>query len=188
MYLLRISQIFSKDYPNNKKSVFKYESDYYYNIELQSINNNGWIINIQKKQFQSTFKKNVNEVVFKEFLSDAEYYIALNEDRTEVGRICISYQRWNNTARVWDIDVIEEYRRQGIGRKLLEFGLSKAKKWKCRAIVLECQSSNYPAISFYLKNEFELTGFDLIAYSNQDIENHEVRLEMSRKLIFNDKC
>ncbi len=82
VYLLRISQIFSKDYPNNKKSVFKYESDYYYDVKLQSMNNNnGWIINIQKKLFQSTFKKNVNEVVFKEFLSDAEYYIALNEDR-----------------------------------------------------------------------------------------------------------
>ncbi len=184
---MQISQIFGRDYPNNKKSVFKYESDYYYDIELQSMNNNnGWIINIQKKQFQSTFKKNVNEVVFKEFLSDAEYFIALNEDRVEVGWMSISYMKWNKTARLWDIDVTEGYRRQGIGKKLIEFGLSKAKEWKCRALVLECQSSNYPAISFYLKNQFNLTGFDLIAYSNQDIEKHEVRLEMSRKLISNN--
>lgn len=91
-------------------------------------------------------------------------------------------QRWNNIARLWDINVNEENRRKSIGKKFLEFGLAKAKEWKCRAIVLECQSSNYPAISFYLKNDFKLTGLDLIAYSNQDIEKHEVRLEMSRKL------
>ena len=183
VYLLQIKQIFSKDYPNNKKSVFKYESDYYYDIELQSMeNNNGWIINIQKKQFHLTFKKNISEFVFKEFLSDAEYYFALDEDGTELGWICISYQRWNNIARLWDINVNEENRRKSIGKKFLEFGLAKAKEWKCRAIVLECQSSNYPAISFYLKNDFKLTGLDLIAYSNQDIEKHEVRLEMSRKL------
>lgn len=93
VYLLQIKQIFSKDYPNNKKSVFKYESDYYYDIELQSMeNNNGWIINIQKKQFHLTFKKNISEFVFKEFLSDAEYYFALDEDGTELGWICISYR------------------------------------------------------------------------------------------------
>ena len=54
-----------------------------------------------------------------------------------------------------------------------------------RAVVLECQTSNYPAIQFYLKMGFKLGGFDCIAYTNEDIEKHEVRLEMVHKFLKN---
>ncbi|WP_367362134.1 hypothetical protein [Mesotoga sp.] len=40
-----------------------------------------------------------------------------------------------------------------------------------RRLVLETQSSNFPAISFYLKYGFELTGFDTACYTNRDIDN-----------------
>ncbi|MFW9969796.1 MAG: GNAT family N-acetyltransferase [Candidatus Odinarchaeota archaeon] len=183
---MKIIQISNKDYPNNKKSVFSYESDYYYDIKLRSFSrNNGWKIVIQKKQFKTTFKKRNDDFVFKDYLINATYYIALDDFGKEMGWISISPQKWNNTARLWDIEVDEEYRRNGVGKQLLKFAVSKAKEWNCRAIVLECQSSNFPAISFYLKNGFSLSGCDFIAYSNQDIEKHEVRLEMSRKLIYN---
>ncbi|MFX1378221.1 MAG: GNAT family N-acetyltransferase [Promethearchaeota archaeon] len=183
---MKIIQIFSKDYPNNKKSVFTYESDYYYDIKLQTTSKNrGWRISIQKKKFYSIFKKQKEELVFNDFIKDADYYTMVNEEGEEYGWICISHQKWNNTARLWNIDVKQDYRKQGIGKKLLEYGISKAKEWNCRALTLECQSSNFPAISFYLQNDFNLTGFDLIAYSNQDIEKHEVRLEMSRIINFN---
>ncbi|WP_112109506.1 hypothetical protein [Mesotoga sp. Brook.08.YT.4.2.5.1] len=46
-----------------------------------------------------------------------------------------------------------------------------------RRLVLETQSSNFPAISFYLKYGFELTGFDTACYTNRDIDNHEFRME-----------
>ena len=49
-------------------------------------------------------------------------------------------------------------------------------------IVLETQSCNKNAIAFYRKNGFEIIGFDLYAYSNDDQERHEVRLEMRKKL------
>ncbi|MFX0021795.1 MAG: GNAT family N-acetyltransferase [Candidatus Hermodarchaeota archaeon] len=185
---MKIIQIFSKDYPNNKPSLFTYESEFYYDIKIQTISKRkGWKINIQKKRFQTPFKKHVEELVFTNFLREAEYYVALNEDGLEAGWISISKQKWNNTARLWGIDVKKEYRRRGIGKMLLEYGISKAKEWNCRALILECQSSNYPAISFYFKNDFDLTGFDLIAYSNQDLEKHEVRFEMSRILNFNSE-
>ncbi|MFW9818244.1 MAG: GNAT family N-acetyltransferase [Candidatus Thorarchaeota archaeon] len=185
---MKIIQIFSKDYPNNKTSLFTYVSDFYYDIKIQTISKRkGWKINIQKKRSQTPFKKHIEELIFNEYVREAEYYVALNEDSVETGRICISKQKWNNTARLWDIDVKKEYRRQGIGKGLLEYAISKAKEWNCRALILECQSSNYPAISFYFQNGFNLTGFDLIAYSNQDVERHEVRLEMSRIINSNSK-
>ena len=44
-------------------------------------------------------------------------------------------------------------------------------------LVLETQSCNVPAINFYLKQSFTLIGFDIAAYSNDDVEKKEVRLE-----------
>ena len=48
--------------------------------------------------------------------------------------------------------------------------------------VLETQTCNERAIAFYRKMGFEIIGFDLYAYTNQDPERHEVRLEMGLKL------
>ena len=49
-------------------------------------------------------------------------------------------------------------------------------------IVLETQSCNENAIALYRKIGFEMIGFDLYAYSNDDPERHEVRFEMGKKL------
>ena len=49
-------------------------------------------------------------------------------------------------------------------------------------IVLETQSCNENAITLYRKNGFEMIGFDLYAYSNDDPERHEVCFEMGKKL------
>ncbi len=47
-----------------------------------------------------------------------------------------------------------------------------------RAIILETQSCNTAAIAFYLAQGFTFMGFNACEYSNQDIEKHEVRIEM----------
>jgi len=60
----------------------------------------------------------------------------------------------------------------------MEESIKHAKNLSCRAVMLEVQSCNYPAIQFYLKQGFKFTGLDTLAYSNEDIEKKEVRLEM----------
>jgi hypothetical protein len=49
-------------------------------------------------------------------------------------------------------------------------------------LVLETQTCDVPAINFYLKFGYELIGFDTAAYSNEDIEKREVRLELGLKV------
>ncbi len=49
-------------------------------------------------------------------------------------------------------------------------------------IVLETQSCNLNAISFYEKSGFTIIGFDLYAYSNDDLANNEVRIEMGKMI------
>ena len=51
-----------------------------------------------------------------------------------------------------------------------------------RMVVLETQSYNSKAIVFYKKNGFEIIGFDLFAYSNEDPEEHNMRVEMGKRL------
>ena len=60
--------------------------------------------------------------------------------------------------------------------------LKEAKAAGARMIVLETQTCNENAIAFYRKNGFDIIGFDLYAYSNTDVERHEIRIEMGKKL------
>ena len=60
--------------------------------------------------------------------------------------------------------------------------LCEAKESGARMIVLETQTCNENAITFYRKNGFELIGFDLYSYTNSDPERHEIRIEMGKKL------
>jgi ribosomal protein S18 acetylase RimI-like enzyme len=51
-----------------------------------------------------------------------------------------------------------------------------------RMAVLETQSFNFKAVSFYQKNGFVIIGFDRYAYSNNGPEEHNMRIEMGRKI------
>lgn len=93
------------------------------------------------------------------------------------------YEEWNNRFRISNIIVFDEgLRGKGIGKMLLEKILEDAKASKARMVVLETQSYNHNAISFYKRNGFDIIGFDLYAYSNEDLKNHNVRIEMGKKL------
>jgi len=100
----------------------------------------------------------------------------------QVGWIELGYHKWNNTMRVWEFLVEEEFRERGIGTLLMKYAVKIAKERGARMLVLETQTNNVPAINFYLKFGFELIGFDTAAYSNEDIEKKEVRLEFGLRL------
>ena len=70
----------------------------------------------------------------------------------------------------------------GVGTALMKRIERAAEDAGARMLILETQSCNENAIAFYKKNGFEIVGFDLYAYSNDDPERHEVRIEMGKKL------
>ena len=76
----------------------------------------------------------------------------------------------------------EPYRHQGVGKALIEKSMDYARSKNLRALVLETQSCNEPAIRFYLSSGFRFIGLDSTHYSNTDILNREVRLEMGLNL------
>lgn len=72
------------------------------------------------------------------------------EDKKNIGFII--YSSIYENAEVIDLFVIDEYRKKGIGTKLLEKMLSKNKD---KNITLEVNKNNKPAIKLYENNGFE---------------------------------
>jgi ribosomal protein S18 acetylase RimI-like enzyme len=91
-------------------------------------------------------------------------------------------ESWRRVLRVWNLLVDQEYRRQGIGTELMhrveEFGVER----HCRAISVEAQATNWPALAFYSKIGFEICGVDDHQYTNRDLERKEVALFLYREL------
>jgi ribosomal protein S18 acetylase RimI-like enzyme len=94
----------------------------------------------------------------------------------------VEAETWRNTALVWALFVDQAWRGQGLGAKLLREAEKWAKRRKFRAMVLETQTNNVPAIRFYQKHGYSIAGFDPYFYSNQDIAKKEVALFMYKPL------
>lgn len=177
-----IKEIFEKDFPDNKPIMFVYKSKKYFDIIKKLSMDEGWVFELKIKEFDQPFEKKLADSLFKPYKEDTRYFAYLNQNGHEIAVMSVGYQAWNNVTRIWDIYVQTSFQNLGVGTELLKHAEVIAKEGKSRAMVLECQSSNYPAIKFYMKNGFSLTGFDLISYSNEDLQRHEVRLEMSKLL------
>lgn len=105
------------------------------------------------------------------------------EDEKLVGFVEGFLEEWNNRFRITNICVFEEKaRKSGIGTRLLQAIMNDAVTSGARMVVLETQSFNYKAISFYKKNGFEIIGFDRFAYSNKGPEERNMLIYMGKRL------
>jgi ribosomal protein S18 acetylase RimI-like enzyme len=91
-------------------------------------------------------------------------------------------ESWRRVLKVWNLLVDEEYRRRGIGTKLMRSAEAFALEKQCRAISVETQATNWPALSFYLELGFEVCGVDDHFYTNRDLARKEVALFLYREL------
>ena len=80
-------------------------------------------------------------------------------DQEPAGQIRLR-KYWNGYAYIDDIAVEEEYRRQGVGCRLIEAAIEWAKAKGVPGIMLETQDNNVPACMLYEKCGFVLGGFD----------------------------
>ena len=128
-------------------------------------------------------RMSVSDVMLADWLETPAAYGAFEGERL-AGFVEGFPEKWNNRYRITNICVFDSAdRRSGVGTKLMEMILEKAAESGARMAVLETQSFNYRAISFYRKNGFEIIGFDRYAYSNRGPEEHNMRIEMGRKLM-----
>lgn len=138
--------------------------------------------NIRYKPFGEPKTMSFSDVFFNEWLDDPNAF-GVFEDGQMLGYVEGTLEEWNNRYRISNICVFDaSNRHNGIGSLLMEFILSEAVKSGARMVVLETQTCNENAISFYEKHGFKIIGFDLFAYSNTDPERHEVRIEMGKMI------
>ncbi len=159
---------------------FRYSTREYYAVTFLR-KKDGWEIKLVLEALPKPTEKQFEGGLFQDFVDEPRVFAAELEDK-EAGWIELGFQKWNNRMRIWELLVEEGFRRKGIGTLLVDHAVKLSKKRKARMLVVETQSCNVPAINFYLKHGFELIGFDVAAYSNEDIEIKEVRLEFGLKI------
>ena len=122
------------------------------------------------------------EAAFYERLAGGGFSLGAYTSGELVGLTLAERREWNNTLWVWEFCIDERLRGQGIGRRLMEALAEKARAADIRAIELESQNTNVPAIRFYRAVGFEIDGLDLSHYTNDDASNGEVAIFMKWKL------
>ena len=171
-----ISKLKKEDY-QGKKFIARYMTKGYYDIQSVST---GFVFTYTN--FDEEKEISFEDSFFNEWLESPVAYGSF-EDGELIGFVEGSIEEWNNRYRISNICIFDSKKRHsGIGAKLMDVILTEAKESGARMVVLETQTCNENAIAFYKKNGFEIIGFDLYSYSNDDPEKHEIRIEMGRKL------
>ena len=88
-------------------------------------------------------------------------------DNTYAGNI-ILWKNWNKDCYIENIDVRRDFRRQGIGKKLIEQAVIWSKERYLKGLRLETQDINLIACRFYQRCGFTLGSVDTLLYRNFD--------------------
>lgn len=154
---------------------FAYDTQAYYDVSIAQTEN-GFQVELARKPLAHAQHKRFVDTLFEAWLESPEGYGIIAQGKL-IAAIILSHETWNNRLRVADIWVDSAYRRQGLGKKLMDKAKAVAMDKRCRGLILETQSCNVPAIDFYRSQGFVLAGLDAYAYHDDDMQRGEVRLE-----------
>jgi len=93
-----------------------------------------------------------------------------------VGLLTWRFDSWNETAWLCDLRVRAEHRERGIGSRLIEDLMWATARLEARGIMLETQTSNVPAVDFYLGRGFQLVGINTAMYTDPKSRNADAAL------------
>jgi ribosomal protein S18 acetylase RimI-like enzyme len=96
-------------------------------------------------------------------------------DSSIAGQILVQ-EHLNRFAYVWDFAVDPPFRRQGIGRRLMQEAIVWARERRLAGVMVETQNINVPACRFYESCGFVLRGFDAYLYRGFDRDTQEIAL------------
>ena len=163
-----------------KSFLFRYTTTHHYRVKITH-QADEIRIDLKRETLAEPTVKSFESCLFSNWLINPQVF-GMFEGETLLGVIELSQEDWNNRLRVVNLWVDEDYRCQGIGKQLVAKAIEIARSAGQRALVLETQSCNDPAIRFYLSCGFRLIGLDTTHYNNDDIQRGEVRLEFGLSL------
>jgi ribosomal protein S18 acetylase RimI-like enzyme len=108
---------------------------------------------------------------------NSEMFVLISEGSI-VGFTGLIRYDWNNTLQILDIFVEPQYRRRGLGYKLVKFLVDRSRRTAYRCLIAEAPSLN-PVVDLYKKAGFRQCGYNDRYYSNS---GKEIALWMSLDL------
>lgn len=101
---------------------------------------------------------------------DQCFLVAAERDGAQVlAYLTMRYQPIYHVAWVQDIVVDTDYRREGIGSRLLHIARRWAKEHEVVRLMVETRTTNYPMINFCTTNGLRFCGYNDRYLPNQDI-------------------
>jgi ribosomal protein S18 acetylase RimI-like enzyme len=125
-------------------------------------------------------EKDVDEI--RSRMGQQALQLMAEEDGRLIALLDAEVESWRRVLKVWNLLVDEQHRRRGIGTTLLQRATEFATANNCRAISVEAQATNWPALCFYSGLGFQICGVDDHFYTNRDLERKEVALFLYREL------
>ncbi len=158
---------------------YTYTSDSHYRAQLLE-NENGFSFTFTKEKLPEVLNRDCFDTLFQPYWSGVSAYgvFETEADTEPVAVLELAREEWNNRLVITQLLVNEQQRGSGIGRMLIDKTVEIAKEEDFRLITLETQTCNIPAIEFYKKCGFKFAGTNLHFYSNDDISENEVMIEM----------
>lgn len=130
-----------------------------YSIKPMTENDIDGITEIEKECFASPWSR---EGIAEELENPCSFFLCAKTEKV-IGYIGV--QEICSEAYITNIAVLNDYRRQGIARVLLQKACAGAEERKCEFITLEVRESNAPAIALYESEGFEKVGMRKNFYS-----------------------
>lgn len=128
-------------------------------IDFATKNDIAQIANIEKLCFSTPWSENA----ISESMSAGTHFYVIRKNDIVAGYMGLS--KISGEGYVTNIAILPEYRRQGLGRLLLQHVIEDSKS-DLEFISLEVRESNLPAISLYTSFGFEKAGLRKRFYTN----------------------
>ncbi len=157
---------------------YKYTTSSHY-VVTYNTDKNAFGVSFERQNYAQPVTVENEDTLFQDYWKYPEAYGLENDDGKLVGFLELDFEDWNSRVRITQLLVDESLRRKGYGKMLMDFAKDIAKERDYRMIILETQSRNTPAIDFYFSQGFVFAGTNLYFYSDDDIAEDEVMIELA---------
>lgn len=157
---------------------YKYTTLSHY-VVSQCSDKNSFSVKFERQNYETPVTVENEDTLFQDYWKYPEAYALIEEDGSIAGYLELDFEDWNSRVRITQLLVDQAKRRKGYGKMLMDFAKNIAKERDYRMIILETQSRNTPAIDFYISQGFVFSGTNIHFYSNDDIEQDEVMIELA---------
>ncbi len=157
------------DFPAIARFDLTYPADRYLHIQRSgSPPEHTFTLSWQEHDSPDAIYANCTEEWFRGAHSRIDLFLAAEVDDRVAGLLMIVLPNWTNAAEITDLAVDRPLRGRGAGTALVEAAAAWARERSKRALWVEPPANDAPAIDFYLRRGFRISGFNDRLYSNDD--------------------